>query len=563
MPHPTYCIGLDFGTSSVRSLVARVADGAEVGLAVAPFQHGSDGVLSDPRDPNLARQDPADYQIALESAVIESVRAATRDPNFDVARVVGIGVDATASTPIPVDTSMTPLSQHPEFEGNLHTHAWLWKDHTAYAEARAITELAQERHPEYLAKCGGTYSSEWFFAKLLHFARVAPEAFAATAAWVEQGDYIVAFLSGCDNPREIRRNVCAAGHKALYNENWGNPTADFLDQLDASVGAWCRSHPLGATSTAGQEGGTLCDQWAKRTGLRAGIPISVAAIDAHVGAVGAGIRPGTLVKILGTSGCDMAVHPADRSLADIPGLCGVVRDSILPDHFGLEAGQAALGDLFGWFVRRFTREAGKSHAELTELAGRLKPGESGLLALDWNNGNRTVLADPLLTGCLVGQTLQTRPEEVYRALLESTAFGARVIMQRFEDYNVRVDQVVVCGGIAEKNPLLLQIFADVTGRPIRVSRSQETCALGAAIFGSVAAGADRGGHATVLEAQDAMCGLKEIEYQPHAGHKTVYQELYELYKLLHDAFGVVGCQRELFPVMKRLIALRERARGSA
>ncbi len=562
MAATTYSLGLDFGTSSVRALIARVADGREVGLAVAPFPHGVGGVIGDERNPNVARQNPVDYKTSVEVAVQQAILAAGDDPDFGCDRVIGIGVDATASTPIPVDANVRPLVDYPEFSRNLNAHAWLWKDHCAYAEAEEITEVARKHRPEFLAKCGGTYSSEWLLAKLLHCLRVAPELMRSAEDWVEQGDYIVGFLTGCTSTQQLKRNVCAAGHKALYSDAWGGPPdTEFLTSVDPRLGDWCKDRLAAKTYTARERAGTLCAEWADRFGLLAGTPVSVAAIDAHVGAVGAGIRAGTLVKILGTSGCDMAVHPANQPLADIPGLCGIVKDSILPGHFGLEAGQAALGDLFGWFVRNFTKPAGVSHTELTDQAARLKAGESGLLGLDWNNGNRTVLTDPLLTGCLIGHTLQTRPFEVYRALLESSAFGARVIMQRFEDYDVRVDNVVVCGGIAEKNELLLQIFADVTRRPISISRSQETCALGAAIFGSVAAGKNNNGHASVAAAQDAMTGLKDVRYEPNPQASEVYDEVYRLYLLIHDAFGTPSSEGNLFGVMKKLIAIREKVRS--
>jgi L-ribulokinase len=464
-----------------------------------------------------------------------------------------------------VDDRLVPLARRPEFAGDLDACAWLWKDHCAYGEAGEITRRAAFDHAEYLRRCGGTYSSEWYFSKLLHCLRVAPRVMDAADGWIEQGDFVTGFLTGSRSPRSLKWNVCAAGHKALYHHETGFPAIEFLAAVDARLGEWCRGRLGAEVCAAGESAGELSPEWAKRLGIPAGVPVSVAAIDAHVGAVGAGVRPGVLVKILGTSGCDMAVHPAGEPLDDIPGLCGIVKDSILPGHYGLEAGQPALGDLFGWFVRRFTLAGGLSHGELTARAARLRPGESGLLALDWNNGNRTVLADPLLSGCLVGQTLQTDPADVYRALLEATAFGARVIMRRFEDYGVSVDRVVACGGIAEKNHLLLQLYADITGRPLRISRSQETCALGAAIFGAVAAGPERGGFESVLEAQDTMTGLKGIRFEPNPAVRPTYDRLFRLYVTLHDAFGGVSSESggeggDLRGVMKELIAIREAVR---
>ncbi len=566
---PRYSVGLDFGTSSVRALIVSLAGGEEIGLGEAPFPHGSGGVITDPRDPNVARQHPDDYESALEVAVVEAVRAATSRGGFSTGQIVGIGVDTTASTPIPVDQNLVPLARRSEFADDLDAYAWLWKDHCAYGEAEEITQRAAAEHPEYLVRCGGTYSSEWYFSKLLRCLRAAPHVMKAADGWIEQGDYVTGFLTGCRSVRSLKWNVCAAGHKALYHHEAGFPSPEFLAAVDPRLGEWCRDRLGTDVFAAGESAGDLSPEWATRLGLPAGVPVSVAAIDAHVGAVGAGVRPGVLVKILGTSGCDMAVHPADDPLDDIPGLCGIVRGSILPEHYGLEAGQAALGDLFGWFVREFTLAGGLSHRELTQRASRLRPGESGLLALDWNNGNRTVLADPLLSGCLVGQTLQTGPADVYRALLEATVFGAKVIMQRFEDYQVKVDRVVACGGIAEKNHLLLQLYADITGRPLRISRSQETCALGAAIFGAVAAGREHGGFDSVLEAQEAMTGLKAVCFEPDVSAQATYDRLFQLYTTLHDAFGGLssptghsgGNSGDLRGVMKELIAIREQVRG--
>jgi L-ribulokinase len=558
-----YSLGLDFGTNSVRALIADVATGAEVGTAVAAYLEGRNGVLVDARDPNLARQHPEDYTRALALAVREALASARGTAGFAPDRVCGIGVDATASTPIPVDGACRPLASRPEFAGNLDACAWLWKDHTAHVEAAEITARAGREHPEYLAHCGGSYSSEWYFAKLLRCLRVAPAVLQAADGWVEQGDFIVAALTAAASPRLVKRGVCAAGHKAMFDEGRGLPALEFLSGVDQRLGAWCRGRLYERAHGAHESAGGLSAAWAERLGLPVGTPVAVASIDAHTGAVGAGIRPGVLVKILGTSACDMLVHPAAEPLADIPGIAGIVPGSILPGHYGLEAGQAACGDLFGWFVGQFGAPAGLSHEALTAAAAGLAPGESGLLALDWNNGNRSVLADPRLTGLLVGQTLHTTPTEVYRALLEAAACGARLIMERFEEYGVRVDEVVACGGLAGKNPLFLQIFADVTGRPLKLSRSAQTCALGAAIHGAVAAGAARGGHASVAAAQAVMCGLKATIYHPRAHARAAYDEIYRLYVLLHDAFGGRGAAAAPATVMKRLITLRESVRQGA
>jgi L-ribulokinase len=308
--------------------------------------------------------------------------------------------------------------------------------------------------------------------------------------------------------------------------------------------------------------GGLTEDWAKRTGLPAGLPVAVGAFDAHLGAVGCGITPGTLVKAIGTSTCDTMVVPSGEPLADVPGLCGIVNGSILPGYYGLEAGQSAVGDIFNWFVNYVQPLGGKagSHEALSIAAAKLKPGESGLLALDWNNGNRTILVDQRLTGLLLGQTLYTTPAEIYRALIEATAFGALTIINRLEEYGVKVKDVVNCGGIAEKNPLAMQIYADVTGRPMKISRSAQTCALGAAIAGAVAAGKKSGGYDDFATAQKAMTGLKPRVFKPDPKAHAVYADLYLLYRQLHDAFGTEQWTGNLHGVMKRLIQIRDSVR---
>ncbi|MEW5884100.1 MAG: ribulokinase, partial [Armatimonadota bacterium] len=445
---PRYAVGLDFGTNSARALVVRLEDGEAVGEAVAPYASGDEGVLLSEQEPDLARQSPSDLRNALRRILREAVVAAQGgDPGFDAAHIVGIGVDATASTPLPLDASGAPLADDPRFAQDLNAQAWLWKDHTAHAEAEEITARAAEMRPTYLERCGGAYSSEWFWAKALRCARRAPEVFDAAHTWMELCDWIPAILTGTGV--DVTRSVCAAGHKGLYADDWGGyPDEQFLTALDPRLARLRQSLPK-RTRPFGVNAGGLTQEWAHATGLPAGTPVSIGGIDAHVGAVGSGVKPGTLVRILGTSACDMAVAPAGDRMPVIPGISGVVRDSILPGMVGFEAGQAAVGDLYGWWARL----CGTGHEQLTERAATLKPGQSGLLALDWNNGNRSILQDPRLTGLLVGQTLTTQPHEVYRALIEATAFGARMIWDRLEEHGVRTQSVINCGGIAEKNPL--------------------------------------------------------------------------------------------------------------
>jgi L-ribulokinase len=450
-----------------------------------------------------------------------------------------------------MDKNGTPLGTLPEFKKNKNAQAWLWKDHTGFAEAAEITELAKKEHPEYLAKCGQVYSSEWFFSKILHCLRTDPKVFDAAYSWVECCDYIPAVLTGTEKPDVMKRSRCAAGHKAMFNANWGGlPAKDFLAKLDPKLGE-LRYRLYDETYTVETEAGKLTQQWAKKLGLKAGIPVAVGAFDAHLGAVGSGIAPGKLVKIIGTSTCDMLVSEQGKQLADVPGICGIVDGSILPGYIGLEAGQSAVGDIFNWFVN-YIQPGGKtagSHDTLTKKAAKLKPGQSGLLALDWNNGNRTILVDQRLTGLLLGQTLHTRPEEIYRALIEATAFGALTIINRFEEYGVKVSEVINCGGIAEKSPLVMQIYADVTGREMKVSRSAQSCALGAAIAAAVTAG----GYKNFAEAQTAMCGIKKVTYKPIAGNHAIYKRVYALYKQIHDAFG----SGTMANVMKELLSIKD------
>jgi len=557
-----YAIGLDYGTNSVRAVVVDVAGGREVGTAVWNYTHGACGVILS-GDPNLARQHPADYVRGTEAALRRALAAARRTiKGFKPGQVIGIGVDTTGSTPLPVDANGKPLAFDKRFAGDPAAMAWLWKDHTSVSEAAEITALAGKTRPHYLAKCGGTYSSEWFFSKILHCLRTAPRVFDAAYSWVEVADWIPAMLTGTESPEKLTVGVCAAGHKAMYGEQWGGyPDKKFLSGLHPKL-AGLRDRLKDKARDVSHAVGGLTQAWAEKTALPAGIPVAVGAFDAHLGAVGAGISAGTLVKIIGTSTCDIMIHPTRKPLADIPGLCGIVPGSVLPGYLGLEAGQSAVGDIFNWFVNTIQPLGGRgTHETLSRQAAGLKPGESGLLALDWNNGNRTILVDQRLTGLLLGQTLYTTPAEIYRALIEATAFGALTIINRFEEYGVKVRRVVNCGGIAERNPLVMQIYADVTGRPMRISRSAQTCALGAAIAGAVVAGKKRGGHDSFAAAQKAMCGLKPEFYAPDPGDHAVYKELYVLYRQLHDAFGTREGNGRLYGLMKSLLAIRAGARA--
>jgi L-ribulokinase len=555
---PAYSIGIDFGTSSARAVVVDCADGRTVATRVSAYPSGTDGVLLDPRNPHLARQNPADYLDALRASVRGALAEAAGVQDFSADRVIAIGADTTGSTPLPVDARNRPLALDPRWHDHPAAQAWLWKDHTAADEAAAITETARRAAPEYLSPIGGTYSSEWFWSKIWHCRNVAPEVFDAAASWVELADFIPAVLAGVTHPGEVVRGVCAAGHKAMYSESWGGlPSQRFLGQLDPAL-AGLRDRLYATAHPADRPAGLLSREWAEALGLRAGIPVAMGAFDAHYGAVGAGVTAGTFVKIIGTSTCDIAVAPATERVADIPGICGIVPGSVMPGYYGVEAGQSAVGDILRWWAEVICRGNESVHTELSAEAAALAPGASGLLALDWNNGNRTILVDPRLTGLLLGQTLHTTPAEVYRALIEATAFGARAIVERVRRYGVPIERVVCCGGIADKNDLFMQVYADVIGMPMLTAGSPQTPALGAAIAAAVAAGAGAGGYDRFEDAQARMTALGRRAFAPDREAHQVYQRLYAMYRELHDAFGnVAGAPTDLGTLMKRLLALRD------
>lgn len=547
-----FTLGIDYGTNSVRALVVRCADGAELGSCVVNYPSGQQGVLLDPKDHHLARQYPGDYLVGLEKSVKGALAAAKKIRGFDARKVIGLGVDTTGSSPLPVDARNRPLALDPKWKKNLAAQCWLWKDHTSHREAARITALAAQHRPHFLAKCGHTYSSEWFWSKLWHCRNVAPKVFAAADSWVELADWIPSVLAGIDDPARVVRGVCCAGHKALYADDWGGlPDEEFLAMLDPQLAA-LRDRLYEKAHDATTAAGTLEPVWAAKLGLPEGIPIAIGEMDVHYGAIGCGVAEGVLVKIIGTSACDCGVVSATKIVPDIPGICGIVKGAILPGFYGIEAGQSAVGDIFKWWVEVVCRGDAALHAQLTREAAQQQPGQAGLLALDWNNGNRTILVDQLLTGLLLGQTLYTTPAEIYRALIEATAFGARAILERIREYGVPVERIVCAGGIAEKNPLLMQIYADITGCTMQVSRSSQACALGAAIAAAVLAGA----HKDFPAAQKKMTSVKKKSYRPIAAHRKVYDRLYALYRTTHDAFGGVNKSADLSRVMKDLLALK-------
>jgi len=564
---PKYVLGLDFGTNSCRSLIVDISNGKELASHIFPYPSGKDGVITDSSNPQLARQNPADYLLGVEVTIKKTLKKAKAiRSKFFPQDVIGIGVDTTGSSPMPIDARGQALCFNKKFKNNPAAMVWIWKDHTSYAEAKQITELAAKIRPHYLSKIGGTYSSEWWWSKILHCKNTTPEVFEAADSWVEICDWIPAVLSGELLPEKIKRGICSAGHKAMFNRTWGGlPDVEFLETLSPGLGA-LRSRLYDEAFTAEQRVGSLSSGWAKKLGLSTDVAIAVGAFDAHMGAVGAGISTGTLVKIIGTSTCDIMIHPHKEPLNDIPGVCGIVDGSVMNGYYGIEAGQSGVGDIFLWFVNNLVAESyGKTQAEkfrtLEKAASKLLPGESGLLALDWNNGNRTILVDVRLSGMLLGQSLHTTAEEIYRALIEATGFGALAIIDRIEEYGVKVEEVVNCGGLAMKNKLMMQIYADITGRPMKISRSDQTPALGAGIFASVAAGKSAGGYDSIDAARQAMTGSGKV-YIPIKKNHEVYRKLYTLYRQLHDGFGTKQWNGNMFNVMKELLVIRDEVRRS-
>jgi L-ribulokinase len=543
-------VGVDFGTLSGRAVVVRVRDGAELGTAVHEFRHGVvDKVLpgsEKPLPPDWALQVPKDYVDVLRTAV----PAAIRDAGVDAHDVIGIGTDFTACTMVPVTADGTPLCELPEFADDPHAYVKLWKHHAGQRQADRINELAAARGEKWLPRYGGLISSEWEFAKGLQLLEEAPDVYAAMAHWVEAADWIVWQLTG-----NYVRNACTAGYKGIYQDG-AYPTEDFLRELHPDFGGFVRDkldHPIGQL---GDRAGDLSKLAAYWTGLPAGIAVAVGNVDAHVTAPAAqAVEPGRLVAIMGTSTCHV-ISGAD--LREVPGMCGVVQGGIVPGLWGYEAGQSGVGDIFAWFTENqvppayheAARAGGMSlHEYLTELAAKQRVGEHGLLALDWHSGNRSVLVDHELSGVVLGQTLATRPEDVYRALMEATAYGTRMIVAAFTGAGVPVTELVVAGGLV-RNALLMQIYADVTNLPLSTIGSAQGPALGSAMHAAVAAGA----YPDIRAAAAAMGSVNSGVYRPDPENAAVYDQLFAEYADLHDHFGRGGSD-----VMHKLRALRRAA----
>ena len=558
-PRRRLVLGLDFGTLSCRALVVDADTGEELGSAAAEYRHGSmeEHLPGSTKrlPPDFALQHPSDYLEVLRKTVPKALQTSGVSGH----EISGIGTDFTSCTMMPVKKDGTPLCCLPQFRDEPHAYAKLWKHHAAQPEADRINEIGQERGERFIKAYGGRYSSEWFFSKLLETVRRAPKVYSAADRFIEAGDWIVWQLCG-----EERRGLSAAGFKAMWvhphpQGGWTYPSEEFFKALNPKLTHVVREKLGGSFLPPGARAGGLTPAMAKLLGLTAGIPVAVGNIDAHVAVPACGVsRPGEMVLIMGTSTCHLLV--GDRS-QDVEGMCGVVQDGVITGSWGYEAGQAGVGDLFAWYIRhalpaetaKEARRTGRDpYAHLEQLASKLKPGESGLLALDWWNGCRSVLMDSSLSGLLLGATLGTRPHEIYRALIESTAFGTRRIIEAFTSQGVGIDRLVACGGLARKSPLLMQIYSDVTGRPIQVAASEETCALGAAMHGAVAAGL----HSDLKAAARSMAHVQAESYKPQRKHQATYDTLYAEYVRLHDYFG-----RNPASPMKSLRQLRSKALG--
>jgi L-ribulokinase len=541
-----YTIGIDYGTDSVRSLIVNTKTGEEVATAVFNYPRWEKGMYND-ASKNQFRQHPKDYLEGLEYTIKEALKQA---PDGVAENVAGISVDTTGSTPVAVDEKGVPLSLTPGFEENPNAMFVLWKDHTAVKEADEINDLARKWEVDFTKYEGGIYSSEWFWAKVLHIIREDPGVFRAAYSWVEHCDWIPALLTGNTHPKTLKRSRCAAGHKAMWHEAFGGlPSEEFLTALDPML-AGLRERLYKETFTCDVSAGTISEEWAEKLGLPQNVVIGVGAFDAHLGAVGAEIEPYYVSKVMGTSTCDMLVAPMDE-VGDklVNGICGQVDGSIMPGMLGLEAGQSAFGDIYAWFKsvlewplknivaeselldeetkqKLIAETSDKIIAELSEAASKIPIEESGVVALDWMNGRRTPDANQNLKGAIAGLNLGSDAPRIFRALVEATAFGSKAINDRFIEEGVRIDGVIALGGVAKKSPFVMQVVADVLDMPIKVARSEQACALGSAMAASVAAGI----YANTSEAQKNMGGGIETEYHPIPENVEKYKVLYEKYK---------------------------------
>lgn len=550
-----YSIGVDFGSLSGRAVLVDTENGRELASAALDYPHAvMDRQLPDgtPLPADWALQHPQDYLDVLAFTIPQVLERS----GVPAEAVIGLGIDFTSCTCLPVLEDGTPLCFLEEYRSRPHAYVKLWKHHAAQKYANAVNRAAEARGEGFLCRYGGKTSSEWLLPKVWQVLAEDEELYHTAGAFVEAADWVIWQLTGKES-----RNSCSAGYKALYHKQTGYPERAFYEALDPRLGGLVEEKLRCPVTPVGQKAGELTPSAARLTGLKPGTAVAVANVDAHVTVPAVGIDgPGKMLAIMGTSTCHMIMSEEERL---VPGVCGVVEDGILPGYFGYEAGQSCVGDLFAWLIdhflpadyRREAEERGMNpHRLLREKAERLRPGESGLLALDWWNGNRSVLVDADLSGLLLGMTLQTRAEEIYRALIEATAFGTRKIIETFAASGVPVREFYASGGISQKDPMTMQIYADVIKMPVKIAGSAQGPALGSAIFGAVAAGRMRGGYDNVFDALRAMGSLSDTVYYPVAAHSAVYDRLYEEYSRLHDYFG----QGEN-DVMKRLKELKLRA----
>jgi len=546
-----YVIGLDYGTDSVRTVVVNTANGKIAGTSVFEYPRWKKGLYCNPAI-NQFRQHPLDYIEGMEESVKNALKGLSRDI---IDNIAGITVDTTGSTPVAVNREGVPLSMTREFENDPDAMFILWKDHTAVNEAAEINRTARTWGGEDYTKYeGGVYSSEWFWAKILHILRKNEKVRKSAWSWVEHCDWIPAILTGMTDPLRIKRSRCAAGHKAMWHEKFGGlPPEEFLVKIDPLLGG-LRERLFTETYTCDVAAGNLSEEWASRLGLTTDVKVGVGAFDAHLGAVGGEITPYQLVKVMGTSTCDMVIAPmkeAGNKL--VAGICGQVDGSIIPGMLGLEAGQSAFGDVYAWFAKvlmwpveeiisgmnwidksmreRIREEVSDSIiSELSKAAEKIKDEETALIALDWLNGRRTPFANQELKGAITGITLGSDAPRIFKALVEATAFGAKMINDRFISEGVKIDGVIAVGGVAKKNPFVMQIVADVLNVPIRVASSDQTVALGAAMAASVVAGV----YPDMTAAQKAMGGGFEKVYQPDPERAKRYEVLFSKYKKLGE-----------------------------
>ena len=548
-----YTIGVDYGTLSGRAVLVNARTGEELASSVYEYPHAvMDTELPDgtPLGYDWALQDPQDYIDVLAN----TIPAVLKEAGVSADDVIGIGTDFTACTVMPVKKDGTPLCFLPQYKNRPHAYVKLWKHHAAQDKANRLNEIAEQRGETWLQNYGGKISSEWAIPKIWQILDEDPEIYGAMDRFIEAADWIIWQLCGKET-----RNSCTAGYKEIWNKKTGFPSDDFFRALDPRLEHVVDEKLSRDIIPLGSKAGTITAQAAALTGLKEGTAVAVGNVDAHVCVPAAGIYgPGEMLAIMGTSTCHIMMSEQERQ---VPGMCGVVADGVMPGYFGYEAGQSCVGDHFAWFIENclpqsYYEEAASRgmniHKFLREKAQKQRPGESGLLALDWWNGNRSVLVDADLTGMILGMTLQTKPEEIYRALIEATAYGTRMIIENYREHGVPVHAFVASGGISQKDPMTMQIYADVINMPIKIAGSAQGPALGSAIFGSVAAGAESGGYDNVFDAARAMGRQKEIVYQPVPENVAVYEKLFAEYRMLHDYFG-----RGENDVMKRLKQIKK------